>query len=59
MYFKGKTGLHGKLSSSKNGMDRGAEENCVTKREGCPLNNRVQGAQMQSNEKALRWVVTS
>jgi hypothetical protein len=23
-------------------MDRGAEENCVTKREGCPLNNRVQ-----------------
>ena len=46
MHLKGKTGLHGKLSSSKNGIDRGAEENCVTKRESKTLNNGLQGAQM-------------
>ena len=42
--WKSKTGLHGKLSLSKNGMDRGAEENCVTKRESKTLNNGLRGA---------------
>ena len=51
------TNLRGEIQ--KMGWNAYAEENCVTKRESKTLNNGLQGAQMQSNEEALRRVVTS